>query len=292
MRKQFVKTVESLLEKNDNITLLLGDIGVFGFRNSLSRFKDRVFNIGILEQSTVGLAAGLSKSGLIPIVHTIAPFMVERALEQLKIDFGYQQLKGNFVSIGSSYDYTALGSTHHCPADIAILKNIPNFQIAIPGNSDEFDTLFNSFYDSDFPTYYRLSDFENKTQTTMNPGDGCIIKRGQKATIICVGNLLDTIVESTENIDVTILYYNMISPFDHKLLENNFNENIIICEPYYSGLLNFEINKFYLRKKTRVLNIGIPLKFIDNFGSKFENDQFLELDSVSVRKKIIEFLND
>jgi transketolase len=109
MRKQFTKTITKFLIKNNKIILLLGDIGVFGFKNLLKKYPARALNIGILEQSTISFAAGLSKSGFIPIVHTIAPFIVARAFEQLKIDFGYQKLKGNFITIGSSYDYASLG---------------------------------------------------------------------------------------------------------------------------------------------------------------------------------------
>ena len=119
MRKQLVKSVSNLLVNDKNTILLLGDIGVFGFRDSFKEYPDRVYNIGILEQSTISLSSGLSSVGLIPIVHTIAPFLVERCLEQLKVDFGYQELNGNFISIGSSYDYSSLGGTHHCPGDIS-----------------------------------------------------------------------------------------------------------------------------------------------------------------------------
>ena len=51
--------------------------------------------------------------------------MVDRAFEQLKLDFGYQKLNGNFISVGGSYDYAALGCSHHCPEDINLMKNIP-----------------------------------------------------------------------------------------------------------------------------------------------------------------------
>src|SRR5258708_3697156 len=101
IRQQFVATVESLLQDDSKLMVLLGDIGVFGFRNSFAAYSDRVINIGILEQATVSFAAGLSREGLVPIFHSIAPFVVERAYEQLKNDFCYQQLGGNFVSVGA-----------------------------------------------------------------------------------------------------------------------------------------------------------------------------------------------
>lgn len=98
MRKQFIQTVSDILDYDSNTVLLLGDIGIYGFREQFKRHPERVYNYGIAEQSMIGVAAGLSLNGMIPIVHTIAPFLVERAYEQLKIDFGYNQTGGNFVS--------------------------------------------------------------------------------------------------------------------------------------------------------------------------------------------------
>ena len=141
MRKQFIKTIKDILYTDEKTVLLLGDIGVFGFREELKSIPSRAYNIGILEQSTIGIAAGMAKGGLVPFVHTIAPFIVERALEQLKVDFGYQGLNGNFISVGASYDYAALGCTHHCPADILLMTTIPNMEIVIPGTAVELDSL-------------------------------------------------------------------------------------------------------------------------------------------------------
>ena len=108
MRKQLIQTLKSILHTDEQTVLLLGDIGVFGFRDELKNIPSRAYNIGILEQSTISVAVGISKTGLIPFVHTIAPFLVERSFEQLKIDFGYQNLNGNFISVGASYDYAAI----------------------------------------------------------------------------------------------------------------------------------------------------------------------------------------
>ena len=127
MRKQFNKTITDIFLKDKKAVMLLGDIGVFAFRHLFKKYPKRLYNIGILEQSMISIAAGISNEGFNPIVHTIAPFIVNRAFEQLKIDFGYNKLKGNFVSIGSSYDYAALGCTHHCPEDVNLMYNIPEW---------------------------------------------------------------------------------------------------------------------------------------------------------------------
>src|SRR6266568_1550695 len=162
MRKQFVKTVTDLLRQDNRVVLLLGDIGVYGFRDAFKEFPDRVYNVGILEQSTVSMAAGLAQAGMIPIVHTIAPFLVERAFEQLKIDFGYQRLPGIFVSVGGSYDYASLGCTHHCPGDVALMQTIPGSQIFVPGHPVEFGSLLTQTYNNGGLKYFRLSERSNK----------------------------------------------------------------------------------------------------------------------------------
>ena len=97
MRRQFTQTITQVFKKDKKTVMLLGDIGIFAFRNLFKKYPKRIYNIGILEQSMISLAAGLSNEGLKPIVHTIAPFMISRALEQLKIDFGYNKLGGNFI---------------------------------------------------------------------------------------------------------------------------------------------------------------------------------------------------
>src|SRR3989344_6010514 len=183
MRKQLVKTVEAVLAEDQRSVLLLGDIGVFGFRKSFAAYPDRAHNIGILEQATIGAAAGLSKEGFVPIVHTIAPFIVERGAEQLKADFCYQKLNGNFISVGASYDYAAVGPTHHCPADVAILKSMPGMEVVLPGTSAELDSLFRKAYRDGHPSYVRLSERENAGSHEVTFGKANVVKKGSRATV-------------------------------------------------------------------------------------------------------------
>jgi transketolase len=287
MRQQFVKTLKKILYDDAKTALLLGDIGVFAFREEIKNLSDRVYNIGILEQSMIGVAAGLSTMGIIPFVHTIAPFLVERAFEQLKIDFGYQNLRGNFISVGSSYDYAALGCTHHCPADISILATIPNMQIVIPGTSAEFDTLLTHAYDNNSPTYYRLSEYENAKNIDVEFGKGVLIKKGTKATVICYGNMLDVVEKACQNLDVTILYYTTIIPFDSEILLENFSETIIVCEQFYKGSTNHLITDSLEGKKYSIYNIGISRNFLLNYGKKEQHDENLNLTSDAIQTNLI-----
>jgi transketolase len=289
MRKQFVKTLKHILHQDNNSILLLGDIGVFAFNEELKSIPERVYNIGILEQSTISLAAGLSKSNLVPFVHTIAPFLVERAFEQLKIDFGYQKLNGNFISVGSSYDYAGLGCTHHCPGDVSLLLTIEDMSIIIPGNSKELDQLLLETYSNNNPKYFRLSEFEHELNLDVQYGKANIIKTGSKATVICYGPMLQQVFEATKNLDVTLLYYSTLWPFDEKVLLENFNSKIIICEPFYQGTTNYIISNILHNETYNITNIGIPRKFLHNYGSKHEHDVKLglDIDNINTKNKIM-----
>ena len=73
MRKEFAKITSNLLAKNDNLVILLGDISV-GLFLKQELLPNRVFNMGVLEQSMISFAAGLSRGGILPFVHTISPY--------------------------------------------------------------------------------------------------------------------------------------------------------------------------------------------------------------------------
>ena len=80
--------------------MMVGDISHAGavVPHQAKACPNRYYNIGICEPTIVNMAAGINKSGLIPVVHTIAPFIIERAYEQIKLDLGYQNLAANLVS--------------------------------------------------------------------------------------------------------------------------------------------------------------------------------------------------
>lgn len=293
MRQQFVKTIESVFKQDKRLVILLGDIGVFGFRRVFEKYPQRSYNIGILEQATVGLAAGLSLEGFIPVVHTIAPFLIERSLEQIKIDFCYQALGGNFVSVGGSYDYAALGCTHHCPGDVGILKNVPGMQIVVPGNAKEFDKLFQQSYANGKATYFRLSEKGNVSPNEVEFGKAFVLKKGPKATVIAVGPLLDDVISACTDIDVTVLYYTSLEPFDKKTLAQNCaSGKILLCEPFYSGALDYDVISSLGLKNIKMGHAGVPHLFLTKYGNAQEHNCNIGLTPKNIRLKLKSLINE
>ena len=133
LRNQLVATVTEMLEKDDRIMVLDADLGGASF---FLRFKkshpDRFVDCGICEANMVGVAAGLSLRGYIPVVHTMSAFVARRALDQLYISCAYQNntinVFGSDPGICSGFD----GGTHTCFEDLAIMRTIPHAIVCDP----------------------------------------------------------------------------------------------------------------------------------------------------------------
>jgi transketolase len=292
MRGQFVKTVEDIMAQDESLVTLLGDIGVFGFRNAFKLYPDRIYNVGICEQAMISMGAGLAKEGFIPLYHSIAPFVVERCYEQLKIDLIYQNLQANIVSVGSSYDYAGLGYTHHCPGDVLVLNALPGIEIVVPGTAAEFDCLFRESYNDGNLTYFRLSEQSNYQDRRVEFGQAAIIRLGAKATIIAVGPTLDRVIEASSEFDVTILYYTTIAPFDAKTLKENCDSGkIMVVEPYYSGAMTTEIHRCLKYAPLIIEMIGVPHRLITNYGHAPQHDQAFGLTVQNIREQLKGLVN-
>jgi transketolase len=291
MRKVFNELASEIIKSNDKSALILGDIGVYGFREVLKSHPKQVYNIGILEQTMVSISAGLASEGIIPIIHTIAPFMVERALEQIKVDFGYQNLPGNLVSVGASFDYSKLGCTHHCPADINILSNIAGFDLFIPGHHNEFKSQFISHWDSGRINYFRLSENENLDSINLEFGEIKRIKNGAKGIIIVMGPFLEQTLISLGDFDIEIHYVNSISSIKQMQIESMFSSRkVVIIEPYYSGALLIKLINQLGANGCEILQIGIPVEFLQSYGTYQEQLISLNLDPNSLKKRVETFI--
>ncbi len=124
-RKEVVDILLPYFRKDKRFYLLVCDMG-FGVVDKLkNEFPGRVLNCGIMEQGTVGIAAGMSMNGLIPIVYSIVNFLVYRALEQIRNDVVLQKINVKFISTGVNDYFKFLGPSHCCGSDdLALMKLI------------------------------------------------------------------------------------------------------------------------------------------------------------------------
>ena len=294
MRQQMVRTLTDALDVDKRLVVLLGNISVSLFDKRLYKAQpQRLYDLGISEQAMVSIAAGLALEGMTPVVHSIAPFIAERAFEQIKDDFCYQQLGGAFITIGASYDYSESGMTHHAPGDVQVLRSLPGMRIVVPGSADEFDTLFRASYSDGQPTYYRLSERQNTSPQRVIFGKGEVIREGAQATIVAVGPMLSTVLAATEGLDVTVLYYTTVAPFDGETLRaRSPHGKIILVEPFYAGTLIPEVTAAMGTTLVRVEAIGVPHQTLTRYGTPEQYDKWLGLDAAGIHARIERFLGE
>jgi transketolase len=116
-RGEIVDSIIPYAREDERIYLLVCDMG-FGVADRFKEeFPDRVFNMGMMEQGTVGIAAGMAMAGLVPVVYSIVNFLVFRALEQVRNDVLMQGLNVKFIGTGANDYFRFLGSSHCCGQD-------------------------------------------------------------------------------------------------------------------------------------------------------------------------------
>lgn len=292
MREQMIRTLTDTLESDERVAVLLANISTSLFDKRLFTTQpQRIYDIGISEQAMLSMAAGLALEGMIPVAHSIAAFVAERAFEQIKDDFCYQQIGGNFISIGASYDYSASGMTHHSPGDVQVLRSLPGMRIVVPGSADEFDTLFRASYASGHPTYYRLSERENAAPQPVRFGKAEVVRQGSQATIAAVGPMLSAVLAATEGMDVTVLYYTTVVPFDGETLRTlSPHGKVVLVEPFYAGTLIPEVTAAMGSTPVRVEAIGVPRQVLTHYGTPEQHDEALGLTPGGIRARLEQYL--
>lgn len=293
MRERFAATSTELLEENPLVAVVLADISVSMFAQAARRHPDRVLNVGIREQLLVNVAAGMALTGMRPIAHTLAPFLVERAFEQIKLGFNHQGVGAVLVSAAASYDVSHAGRTHHAPGDVALLDTLANWTIHVPGHPDEVDTLLRDAVTGDGRVYLRTSTQQNTRPVPVNHrGDMIVLRRGLRATVLAVGPMLDPVLRATEGLDVTVLYAATIRPFDTQtLLATLASHDVILVEPYLGGTSTRCVTQALAHTPHRILGLGVRRTELRRYGSPEQHAAAHRLDAAGIRRDLTAFLD-
>ncbi len=153
MRKTFGKVLIELAERDPRVVLIIGDIGFGIFDEFKSKFPDRFFNMGICEQSIVGVAAGMALQGMKPYIYSITPFILERPFEQIKLDVDQQNTNVKIVGYG---DYPDQGPTHVTLNDRKLSELFVNIVSYFPRNGEETINALLESYESGRPAFISL----------------------------------------------------------------------------------------------------------------------------------------
>jgi transketolase len=158
-----VKIIDALgpyFEQDKKLFLFICDYGFGAIDNIKSRYPDRVLNTGIMEQATVGIAAGMAMSGFKPVVFGIVNFLVMRAFEQIRNDIALQNLNVKLIGFGADDYFRFLGPSHTCGRKDVQLMHIAGVRVwdlnCFLSSNDKFNEIFDAFMKDGKTGYLRI----------------------------------------------------------------------------------------------------------------------------------------
>lgn len=292
MRDTFIDTTSTILAENPRTALVLADISASQFALAARRHPDRVLNVGIREQLMISTAGGLALTGLRPIAHSYAPFLIDRTYEQLKLDLDHQGVGAVLVSIGASYDGSEEGRTHMSPGDVALLDTLTGWTVRVPGHPGEVPSLLRAAVDSDASVYLRLS---TQVNAVARPSAGELLPVRQASAgaplVVAVGPMLDPVLQAVAGWDVTVAYTHTPRPFDVAGLRALAGRNVILVEPYLAGTSSAVVTGALAGVPHRLLALGVGRTEIRRYGSPADHARWHGLDAAGLRRSIGEFLS-
>ncbi|WP_030197366.1 transketolase family protein [Streptomyces sp. NRRL S-87] len=299
MRERFISTTTRLLDEDPRLAVVLAEITMDGFRPAQQDHPDRVINVGIREQLLIGAGAGMALTGMRPIMHTFASFLVERPFEQVKLDFGHQGAGGVLVSANASYDWAAGGVTHMAPGDVALMDTLDGWTVHVPGHPDEAEALLRHAAGAgDDKVYVRLSNLANAAPRALpRPGAATgflTVREGSRGVVLAVGPMLDAALAAVEGLDVTVLYAATVRPFDAAALRaaagRQDRAEVVLVEPYLAGTSTAAASDALADLPHRVLGLGVGRAELRRYGTAEEHTAAHGLDARGLRGRITGFL--
>ena len=158
MRRRFGEVISKLADENENIIIIVADIGYRVFDDFREKYPERFINMGICEQSIISVASGMALEGIQPWVYTITPFLIERPFEQIKLDINHQNVNVNLVGYA---DYPTLGPTHMQLNDKKIMELFKNIKSFFPSDGDETEKMSIKANQIKGPTFISLKSDPN-----------------------------------------------------------------------------------------------------------------------------------
>jgi len=293
MRTVFAVSASELLEEDPLTAVVLAEISADLFGKAAARHPDRVLNVGIREQLMVSVGGGLALAGMRPIMHSYAPFLVERAFEQVKLDLAHQGGHAVLVSIGASYDGARSGRTHQAPEDVALVDSVPGFSVVVPGHPAEVPGLLRGAVDGldAGSTYLRLSTGSNRETRPLSPGLE-VVRSGRRAVVVVVGPMLDPVLDAVGEEDVTVAYTTTVRPFDAGTLSllAAASGSVVLVEPYLAGTSAFAVSSALASRPHRLLSLGVQRTELRRYGTPGDHAAWQGLDAAGIRRSVTRFL--
>ena len=228
-RESYGNALVELGAEHDNLIVLDADLAAATKTGVFKKaYPDRHIDCGIAECNMMGIAAGLSTTGIVPFASTFAMFAAGRAFEQVRNSIGYPHLN---VKIGATHAGISVGedgATHQCNEDIALMRTIPGMVILNPADDVEAKACVKAAYEYNGPVYLRFGRLavpviNDRPEYKFELGKGVVLREGKDVTIVATGLCVSSALEAAEKraadgIDAKVINIHTIKPLDEELI--------------------------------------------------------------------------
>lgn len=235
MRKEFVAKVLQLMQQDERIVFITGDLGFGSFEIIEEQYKNRFYNVGIAEQNMIGLACGLGLAGKKIIIYSIANFTTLRVLEQIRNYLIYHDTHALIVNGGGGFCYGQLGYTHHAVEDVSIMRSLPHIEIYAPYSADSINNNMDQWFLDGKVSYLRLekSIIQNLGNLKkLAPFTEIIGDENCSNFIVTYGTILNEATKARSmlsdlGIEVSIIVLSSVRQIDDLVFERLNNTNVL-----------------------------------------------------------------
>jgi transketolase len=290
-RGAFARTTTALLDEDPRVAVVLAEISRQYFPDAARRHPDRVVNVGIREQLLVSVGAGMALAGLRPVVHSLGAFLVERAFEQVKLDFAHQRVGGVLVGSGGSFDMAGAGRTHQSPGDVALMDTL-DVAIEAPSTAAGVETALRRAVAADGLHYVRVTEQVDRTPVVREPSRLTAVRRGSAGVVVVLGPGLDAVLAGTEGLDVTVLHSTTVRPFDAAGLRAHVGDraDVVLVEPWLAGTSSRVVAEAIVDVPHRLRALGVSRSELRRYGTPEDHVRAHGLDAAGIRRSALGFL--
>ena len=303
-RDSYGNALVELGKVNEKVYVLDADLaGATKTGTFKKAFPDRHIDCGIAECNMMGIAAGLSTTGLIPFCSSFAMFASGRAFEQVRNSIGYPHLN---VKIGATHAGVTVGedgASHQCNEDLAVMRTIPGMVVICPSDDIEAKAAVKAAAEYVGPVYMRFGRsavpvINDTPDYKFEIGKGILLKEGKDVTILATGVCVCEALKAAEalkeeGIDAEVINIHTIKPLDKDLVFQSAKKTgrvVTVEEHSVIGGLGSAVADVLAETNAAVLKkIGVP----DVFGESGTAGQLLhkfKLDAEGITEGVKEFV--
>jgi transketolase len=283
LRSAFIYSLLELAQRDDRVTLVVGDLGFGVVTRFAEELPKQFVNAGVAEQNMTGLATGMALNGKIVFTYSIANFPVLRCLEQIRNDVCYHQANVKIVAVGGGMAYGSLGMSHHATEDIAIMRALPNMVVIAPNDPIESALATRAVAAHDGPCYLRLGragePVIHNADLEFQIGKAITIRDGHDVTLLVTGGLLGNVLAVSDllrdrGVHARVLSVPTIKPLDEEaVLQAARETNAIFTIEEHSviGGLGGAVSEVLMEgseRRVRFKRIGLNSVFASRIGSQ------------------------